>query len=104
MQMCNKKQTKKKNSYFIWKAETQQMIWSSKSHESVSLSTGAQCESDGGRASDGGGHGRPRTLHPCQRVGAVERTCAAQLEQPDLHPIPPGPGGQVWLHPAALPG
>lgn len=78
-------------------------ICSNKSHELVSLFTGAKCKPVRGRAGDSGGHGRQRTLHPRQRVGPDEGAGAAELEQPNLHPISPGPGAQLRNHPAALP-
>lgn len=69
----------------------------------ISPFLGAKCECVGGRTGDSGGHGRQRTLHPCQWVGLDEGTSTAQLEQPDLHPISEWPTAQLRIRPAALP-
>ena len=46
--------------------------------------------------------GRPRALAAGQRVHPHEGLSGAQLEQPDLHPLPQ-PAAQAWIFPVPLP-
>ena len=65
---------------------------------------GAQCQRVRGGAGDPGGHGWPGALHPGQPVGPDQGAGAAQLEQPDQHPLPQPEAGEAGVTTATLPG